>query len=154
MGMGMMQAMNAHGMAGNMAGGMGSGMQAGGIGAAPFSPSAAMVAGGGHLGGADAMAAIAMPQSNQPLAAEKKEDPTLVYDYVEKDTGLAEELSQFVENLIDEGKDKSWEQLLELHSSLYAVIARHEHQKDRFCALADLRDSLDQWRRRCSADAA
>ena len=34
-------------------------------------------------------------------------------------------------------------QLLELHSALYAAIAQHEHQQDRFRALEDMRDALD-----------
>ena len=65
---------------------------------------------------------------------------------------LAEELEVFVQQLVQEdGQDKNWDQLLELHSALYAVLAKHEHEPDRFKTMGDMRDSLHQWRRRCGA---
>jgi hypothetical protein len=36
----------------------------------------------------------------------------VIYDYVAQDPRLAEELKSFVDNLIDEGVDKTWEQVM------------------------------------------
>ena len=81
-------------------------------------------------------------------------DPALIQDHVEEtDPALAEELKLFVNQLVEgDGQDKTWEQLLELHTALYAVLARHEHEKDRFGTLDELRNALHAWRLRSGAD--
>ena len=84
--------------------------------------------------------------------AEEPVDRAMIQDIAEADPTLAEELKIFVQQLVQEdGQDKNWDQLLELHSALYAVLAKHEHEPDRFKTMGDMRDSLHQWRRRCGA---
>ena len=140
-----------------------------------------------------AAGAATLQQSDEQAEQGSLTHAALIYDYVVQDPRLAEELKSFVDNLIDEGLDKTWEQvmagaltrtntrkhpqtrtrilfsvhpqtrtqgyvcveslaaanfetssqLLELHSALYAAIAQHEHQQDRFRALEDMRDALD-----------
>ena len=56
----------------------------------------------------------------------------LIYDYVVQDPRLAEELKSFVDNLIDEGLDKTWEQVM---AGALTRTNTRKHPQTRTCIL-------------------